>query len=168
MKKLLLLLSIFALTVLMTMPVTGEGKKGKMKVELPPPEGKAFLHYITEVSPYQGWGFWPGHTEMKEGKSPHGAYVKIMANPIALKAVREGKDKMPPGSMIMKENFNKKKELVALTPMYRVEGYNPDGGDWYWAKMGPDGKVMAEGKIKGCIDCHARVKKRDWVFHPPE
>jgi hypothetical protein len=167
MKKMLILFGLLVFAMSVTLLAAGGDKKAGMGGCLPPTAGKPFMKYIMETSPYQGWGEWPGHSGMKEGKSPHGAYVKIMANPIALKAAREGR-MMPHGAIIMKENYNKKKELVALTPMYRRKGYNPDGGDWYWAKTGPDGKIMAEGKVKGCIDCHAKVKKQDWIFHKPE
>ncbi len=167
MKKMLIVFSAVLLVLSAALLAGGEEKKMMMKSNFPPPEGKAFLNYITEVSPYQGWGVWPGHEGLEEGKSPHGKFIKLLANPVALKAAREGKE-LPHGAIIMKENFNENKELVALTPMYRVKGYNPEGGDWYWAKMGPDGTIMAEGKIKGCIDCHAKVKKKDWIFHSPK
>lgn len=167
MKKILVIFGVILFAISVSLLAEGDKKKEMMHSHMPHAEGKAFLHHIMEESPYQGWGMWPGHGGMKEGKSPHGAYIKIMANPIALKAAREGK-KMPSGAIIMKENYNKKKELVALTPMYRMKGYNPEGGDWYWAKMGPKGKIMADGKIKGCIDCHSKVKKSDWIFHKPK
>ncbi|MBD3179832.1 MAG: hypothetical protein GF417_09650 [Candidatus Latescibacteria bacterium] len=167
MRKMVVIFSVVLMVLSASMLIAGDEKKIHMNKCLPPAEGKPFIEYIMNVSPYHGWGDWPGHAGMKEGKSPHGKYIKLLANPIALKAVREGKE-MPHGAIIMKENYNEKKELVALTPMYRVKGYNPEGGDWFWAKTGPDGKIMAEGKIKGCIDCHARVKKKDWVFHPPK
>ena len=72
---------------------------------------------------------------------------------------------LPSGSMIIKENFSPDKKLMAITLMYKSKGYNPEAGDWYWAKFMPDGKVaqmdspmgkMAiSGKAKGCIACHA-------------
>jgi hypothetical protein len=40
---------------------------------------------------------------MYAGKSPHGAYLKVYANTLALKAARERKP-MPDGAMIVKEN----------------------------------------------------------------
>ena len=30
---------------------------------------------------------------------------------------------------------------MAVTVMYRTKGYNPEGGDWYWAKYNPDGTI---------------------------
>ena len=76
---------------------------------------------------------------------------------------------MPEGAIIVKENYGKdQKTLMAITPMYRVKGYNPEGGDWFWGKYGPDGKIMASGKPKGCIQCHAAKKDNDWLFTEPK
>lgn len=132
---------------------------------LPPPDAGQFWTYITETHPYKGWDMWPGYEGMYPGQSPHGAYLKLYANSIALKAAREGKTVMPDGAILVKENYAKDKHtLAAITPMYRVKGYNPEGGDWFWAKYGPEGEVMAAGKVKGCIDCHRAVKSQDWRF----
>lgn len=157
---------VLILALSLSAPADGEGEAGMMMG--PKPEAEAFSHHVMFMSPYQGWGYWPGYGELVEGKSPHGAYIRLFGNAIALKAAREGADVMPDGSIIMKENYDKDKKLVALTPMYKSAGYNPEGGDWYWAKMSPDGKVMADGKLKGCIDCHAKVKKKDWIFLSPK
>ncbi|MFC1822388.1 cytochrome P460 family protein [Thermodesulfobacteriota bacterium] len=135
---------------------------------LPPADGAKLWTYITKTNSYLGWGFWPGYFGIYPGKSPHGAFLKIYANPIALQAAREGKP-MPNGAIIVKENYGKdKKTLMAVTPMYRVKGYNPDGGDWYWGKYGPDGKIMAAGKPKGCLSCHGVQKSKDWLFTEPK
>ena len=128
---------------------------------LPEPDGRALWTYISETNSYLGWGFWPGHVGMYPGKSPHGAFLKLYANGIALKAAREGKP-MPSGAILVKENYGKdKKTLKAVTPMYKVQGYDPDGGDWFWAKYGPEGNIMASGKVEGCINCHRARKTKD-------
>ena len=173
MKRTVALLASVLVVVALTLSATGQDRQRHMMQTqdmqhrmMPETDGKACWMYMTEVSPYEGWGLWPGHKGMEEGKSPHGAYVKVTANPVALKAARKGMKEMPEGSIIMKENYDKDKNLVALTPMYKVKGYNPEGGDWFWMKYKPDGTVDAAGKLKGCIDCHAKVKKNDWIFHP--
>lgn len=136
--------------------------------DMPPSDATELWSYITGTNPYLGWGFWPGYTEIYPGKSPHGAYLKLYANTIALKAAREGK-LMPYGAILVKENYGKdKKTLMAITPMYRIKGYNPDGGDWFWAKYGPNGEVIKAGKVKGCIECHSMQKSNDWLFTEPK
>ena len=55
---------------------------------------------------------------------------------------------MPDGAIIVKENYGKDKEkLMAITQMYLKKGCNPDAGDWFWAKYGPEGEVMSSGKV---------------------
>ncbi len=158
MKK--LLMAVFAITgvLIFAASLSGAGHN------LPPADAEGFWTYITETNPYTGWGYWPGHYGIYPGKSPHGAYLKVYANGTALKAAREGRS-MPYGAIIVKENYGKdKKTLMAVTPMYKVRDYNPQAGDWFWGKYGPDGKVMAAGKPKGCIQCHGVQKDKGWIF----
>lgn len=163
MKKTLVSLAAAALVVVFALTLMGGEKKTEKQAGMPKPEGEAFWTHVSETDPYTEWGVWPGFEELQEGQSPHGAYVRIYANDIAMTAAKKDEE-MPDGAIIMKENYNEERELVALTPMYRAEGFNPEGGDWFWAKYGPEGEDMASGKVKGCIDCHARVKNRDWRF----
>lgn len=131
---------------------------------MPRPDADSLWSYITETSPYQEREFWPGHEGMYPGKSPHGAFLKLYANEPAIAAAKAG-EPMPDGAIIVKENYGKdQKTLMALTPMYKIKGYNPDGGDWYWAKYGADGAVEAAGQPKGCINCHQVQKDSDWLF----
>jgi hypothetical protein len=93
----------------------------------------------------------------------------LYANDLAIDAVKAGKTTLPNRAIIVKENYGQdKKTLMGITPMYKMDGYNPEGGDWYWAKYGPKGKVEAAGKLKGCIGCHSRVKQNDWIFTSPK
>jgi hypothetical protein len=134
---------------------------------VPADPGKVWIH-ITECNPYLGWGTWPGYPGIYPGKSPHGAFLKLYANGLALKAAREGKP-MPNGAIIVKENYGKdQKTLMAITPMYKLKGYNPEVGDWFWAKYKADGTVEKSGKVKGCIDCHRTQEEKDWLFTTPK
>ena len=134
---------------------------------MPPTEGAAFWKYITETNPYTTWKMWPGKEGMYPGKSPHGAALTLYVNDKAYEAIQQNK-KMPSGAIIVKENYAEDKEkLLAVTPMYKVEGYNPGAGNWFWAKNGPDGKTMASGKVDSCIKCHNAVKGNDYLFTKP-
>ena len=135
---------------------------------LPPSDAAKLWTHINDNNPYLGWGFWPGYVGIYPGKSPHGAYLKLYANAVALKAAREGTP-MPQGAILVKENYGKdKKTLMAVTPMYKVKGYNPEAGDWFWAKYDPKGKILKEGKVKGCIDCHRTQDTKGWLFTEPK
>ena len=68
---------------------------------------------------------------------------------------------LPP---MVKENYGKDKELKAITVMYKTAGYNPDAGDWYWAKYSPAGKADKYGKPAGCVGCHGTRAKNDFIL----
>ncbi len=131
---------------------------------IPADPGKVWTH-ITQCNPYLGWGTWPGYPGIYPGKSPHGAFLKLYANGLALKAAREGKP-MPQGAIIVKENYGKdQKTLMAITPMYKVEGYNPEAGDWFWAKYAPDGTVAKSGKVQGLYRLPSHPGRKGLAFH---
>lgn len=134
------------------------------KDHMPEPKGEAVWEYITETNSYKNWDNWPGFEGMYEGQSPHGAFLKLYVNDAAKAALNGNFESMPANAIIVKENYNKQKKLAAVTPMYKVEDYNPKAGDWFWAKYGADGKIMAEGKVGSCIDCHAKMKEKDYLF----
>ncbi len=134
---------------------------------LPQPNSAAVLDYIFNVSPFTEWGSWPAN-EVDDfsgylvGNEPHGATVRIWVNERALAALQRPNfdGTLPYGSMIVKANYmgtpEEPGQIAALTIMYKVEGFNPQAGDWYWIKAGNDGaEVAAEGAVEGCINCHA-------------
>ena len=134
---------------------------------MPEAAPEAFWTYIQTTNPYTQWKFFPGYDGIYPGQSPHGAYLKQYVNDIAYEAIKKG-EKMPSGAMIIKENYGQDKTtLMAITPMYKMEGYNPEGGDWFWPKYGPDGKAMAAGKVESCIGCHKAMGDGDYVVTAP-
>ena len=56
------------------------------------------------------------------------------------------------------------KWIKAITVMYKVAGYNPDAGDWFWAKFSPEGKADKFGKPNGCVGCHGTRAKNDFIL----
>ena len=129
-----------------------------------PAFSQKFWNYLQEADYQEEWSRWPGQNEeFIEGSSPHGAFLKIYIND----TVKNNTEDPPVKSLIVKENYNKDKELVAITPMYRVgNDYDPDHNDWFWAKYLPDGSLdknpkgmslagrVAKGADQGCIACH--------------
>jgi len=122
---------------------------------------------------YENWAPVPGkNAGFSKGESPHGAFLKMYLNRTAAGNPRE----LPNGSIIIKENYGPdQKTLMAITVMYRSKGYNPNGGDWYWAKYNPDGTIARMpaskgsmkivGKAQGCITCHGEgAEGKDFAF----
>jgi len=133
----------------------------------PLPVGQAVLEYVTVSNPYLGWNLWPGKEKLYAGRHPHGAFLTTYVSPLAYYAIEEKGGEIPATAFIVKENYTAEKELAAVTVMYKVEGYNPEGGDWFWLKYTPDGKIEKEGLVEGCIGCHASAKGNDWLFTGP-
>ena len=124
-----------------------------------------FIEYITVAKPYTEWQTWPGTGKFYKGRAPHGHGVLITAyvNRTALRSIAE-KRGMADGSIIVVGNYNADKTFAGLTTMYKVEGYNPEAGDWYWVEATPSGKVMRSGKVQPCIDCHRAQAGNDYIW----
>ncbi len=140
--------------------------------ELPAADAQALWTYIAETSPYTGWGTWPDESfkgYLPSG-APHAKVVKIFVNDVGLNVASKFPGEMPEGTIIVKDNYKGESvdspgELDAVTVMYKVKGYNPEGGDWFWAKYKPDGTADAAGKVAGCIGCHFGIAgNRDGVL----
>ncbi len=129
--------------------------------DMPGPDPKALWKYITQTSPYTEWKFWDDHQGMLPGDEPHGSFHKVYVNDIAYSSESAP---MKNGSVVVKENYSDKKKLMALTVMYKVDGYNPDAGDWFWVRYTLKGKAKPYGKPKGCISCHSASPDSDYIF----
>ena len=162
MKKCIWLMLLLAGLVLM--PVLGFANGG---AGLPMTNGNAVIDYISNVNPYQDWQLWPGKGELYEGQHPHGAFLTTYLNEAAYTAVQNKAGSLPHGAIVVKENYTPEKKLAAITVMYKKHGYNPEAGNYFWIKYAPDGTIEKEGKVEGCINCHASVKANDWLFTGP-
>ena len=112
-----------------------------------------------------GWHYVPGKPAgMYKGGAPHGAMLRTFVNDIAFDALSQEAFPLPEGAIVVKENYMPDGKLAAITVMQKIKGFNPEGGDWFWAKYAPDGSVQASGKVGGCIGCHAQKKASDWIF----
>ena len=143
---------IMLLVTLFTVPM--------VMAEIPGSNADALWNYITKVSPYQNWSFWPDHQGMQAGRAPHGPKHKVYVND---KALASKKPPLEYGSIQVKENFNMTGQLKAITVMYKIKDYNPGDGDWFWVKYSPEGKADKAGKPAGCIGCHGTRANNDFV-----
>ncbi len=129
--------------------------------KLPGADPKDLWEYITKTSPYTQWNYWDDHKGLLEGNQPHGSLHKVFVNHAAYSS------KSAPlnyGAIQVKENYNKDEKLMAITVMYKVKGYNPEAGDWFYAKYTPDGMAKPFGKPKGCVECHGAMAENDYVM----
>lgn len=136
-------------------------------VEAPAPLEVRLWNYLQSAK-YGHWAALPGKPAgTYAGESPHGAQVKLyasrgaVADPLGL----------PNGTILVKENYAAdQKTLMAITVMYRAQGFDPEHNDWFWAKYEPNGRVSrmnnmsVAGRIGMCIECHSSAGGHDFVF----
>lgn len=67
------------------------------------------------------------------------------------------------GTMLVKEHLDTDGATVGLTVMYKgPAGYNPEGRDWFWARVRED-IVTDSGRVQWCLDCHSAAYNTDLV-----
>ena len=121
--------------------------------------------YITKSAPYEkSFKLWPGKEKLYPGKEPHGSFLTTYVNDTALDSLRS-MGEMADGSIIVNEDYNADKKLQALTVMYKTKGFNPEAGDWFWAKYDAlNGYVLDSGKPESCMACHDSKKDNSYLF----
>ncbi len=131
-------------------------------LKVPGAEANAIYKYITALDPYEKWDIWPGKKRMFKARPPLGL-VNTYVSENALYSIRKGQP-MIDSSFIVTENYDENKKFTSLFVMYKIKGYNPSAGDWFWAQYGPRGKITTSGKVKACIECHTKAKDNDYIF----
>ena len=110
-----------------------------------------------QIADYQAWQT-PSWVEgYQTSRHPVPAYVRYYVNDLGMSDI----DHPPNGSIFVKEQFDEDKRFLNLTVMKKIDGYDPDNADWYWAITDADRKVTNAGKLdtswtSSCISCHKR------------
>jgi hypothetical protein len=133
------------------------------QIALPGADAVKLYDYITRYNHYTSWNLWPGKGKFYKGTEPHGALITTYVNSSALDAV-EKKKAMTDGAIIAAENYTADQNLSSLTVMYKIKGYDPSAGNWFWAKYDPHGRVLSEGKVDDCLGCHGKMKENDYIY----
>ena len=169
MRKVVVLILALALSMVFVGSVMAihDGSDGTGEGEQSLANGPELWKFITQEKPYTRWALWPGKGKLYEGTEPHGMLLTTYVSKGALKVIQKKKGKFAGSAMIVKENYMPDKTLAAITVMYKARLFNPEAGDWFWAKYAPDGTVQKAGKVEGCINCHSDAADNDWVFTGP-
>ena len=110
-----------------------------------------------EIADYKSWKapeFFEGY---HKSRHPLPEYVRYYVNDIGMSNL----DQPPNGSIFVKEQFDKDKQLSGFTVMKKIDGYDPENNDWFWAIADTDGQITNAGQLNSswtssCIDCHKR------------
>ncbi|MBX3271545.1 MAG: cytochrome P460 family protein [Sandaracinaceae bacterium] len=83
-------------------------------------------------------------------------HVRVWANPVALGAYERRDAPFPDGSILLKEEFTDSgcTERSGWTVMAREAGFAPTLGDWHWQDVLPDRRVVSDGTVSTCFQCH--------------
>jgi hypothetical protein len=78
---------------------------------------------------------------------------------------RAGRRAPVEGDLLVEHLRPQGSDSVSLTYVMRREapGFFPEGGDFRYGVLGPDGRVQAEGRLLLCARCHAEAP-RDHLF----
>jgi hypothetical protein len=90
---------------------------------------------------------------------PHGLVVTIYLNDTAYRSLNEAKG-MAAGSMIVVADYG---GPTAFELMYKLPGYDPKGGDWYWLSSEDGWTPSVFGRVDSCLDCHKAAKDKDYL-----
>ncbi|KXS42522.1 MAG: hypothetical protein AWU59_1593 [Methanolobus sp. T82-4] len=119
---------------------------------------------ITEDDDYRQWELMPGTEEMGPGQGIHGEMITVYVSDDALSALENNESVMPDGSMVLKEGYNSGGELQEIVIMQKIDGYDPENNDWFWATYSADGEVVSEGRLSVCYDCHSGAEGGDYIY----
>jgi len=131
---------------------------------LPEPNGSQVYSYITEENSYRNWDLWPLREERYASVSVHGPLLTTYVSDNALPAIENRAGALPYGSMVVRESYDQEGELREIGVRYKVEDYDPEHNDWFWAAYTPEGEVIVEGRVESCQDCHSVEAANDYIY----
>lgn len=115
---------------------------------------------------YKEWARFPGGDALYESAQHRGDWVLSYLNEEAAAAVADWPGEFPDGSILVKEQYADEAgaTLNGHTVMWKISGYDPEHGDWFWAAFGPSGETTKQGKDEYCWGCHQQsASAADWV-----
>ena len=117
-----------------------------------------------ELQGYESWGRFDNQSATPVLSDDHsGNYVVSFYDEALLGWALEGE--APDGGVAVKEVYSAPDDTspMALTVMQKVAGYDPEGGDWFWATYSMDGAVQSAGAVSACSGCHSAAAT-DYIF----
>jgi len=113
-----------------------------------------------EINGYQSWGQISEFSGIQPSNNAHGSYVQVWINEIAESFVSDSSSsgQLPNGSLIVKEGYSDSNgsDVNKITIMKKIEGYDPNNNDWFWANYNSGGDLGGKnGREASCFNCHA-------------
>ncbi len=141
-----------------------EEHQPSMSAALPDTTATSLWSHLEDADYTVNFRLWPEKGELYPGTEPHGMLLTTYLNEVAFDALSNKAGTMPEGAIIVKENYMPDSILGAVTVMYKVDGYNPDFGNWFFVKRLANGTVEASGRVPMCQACHSAQAANDYLF----
>jgi hypothetical protein len=138
-----------------------------MGAALPDTTATSLWSHLEDADYTVNFQLWPQKGELYPGTEPHGMLLTTYLNDVAFDALAGKAGAMPVGAIVVKENYMPDSILAAITVMYKVDGYNPDFGDWFFVKRLANGTIEASGRVPMCQTCHSAQTANDYLFTGP-
>jgi predicted small secreted protein len=110
-----------------------------------PPELAAELWNLINTEGYQEhWKEW----QSEEGNETN---AKVYVNDLAYNALEKKEKELPPGSIVVENNYNDKNELETVEALINLGGDDPQGR-WFRAEYSPDGNPISTERRSSGIE----------------
>lgn len=139
--------------------------QGEEMLTMPKPEAEAVWKHISQENPFTEWTVWEDGKGLitKNNNASYSPNHRVYLNKQTL-SEEKTRIPLPNESILVSYIKSPSGEPKAITVMYKVKGYNPAAGDWFWAKYSLTGEVQDAGKTQRCISCHARkIPGNDYI-----
>jgi len=95
--------------------------------------------------------------------------VDVFVEPEHVAAYANRAAPAPVGLRVVKAQYDSAGKVTGLTVMAKMSaGYDAAHGDWFYGAYDATGtRAARQGKLAGCIACHAQVADRDYLFGVP-
>jgi len=97
-------------------------------------------------------------------------YTRVLANPVAAVPYTAGTYPLPAGSVVVAEH-HVEASCGSLNGFYLMAkekpGYDTAAADWRWQRLDLYQRVLDDGRLKTCSDCHAKPPCSDYLCSPP-
>lgn len=117
-----------------------EGMEEKIDIAAPPKLAAELWGLIDTEGYKEHWKMMPGKEAFQD--TGDGKLVTTYINDKAYKAIKNG-EVLPPGSILVSENYDLEKTLQSISVKENIPGYNEKKDDWFSVTYDPGGKPIS-------------------------
>jgi hypothetical protein len=115
---------------------------------------------------FQNYKNFPALNQALRRSGPHGnVMVRTHLDTAAMATLNNKSYPYANGAEIVKQSHRTADgPIETVYMMKKIAGYDPDNGDWFYARTNAEGTVADRGRIQMCISCHKGASNKDYVY----